>query len=585
VGQLLTRHTRPLAIAAAIVALAGSATGCRRTADQAQPPHSAPSAPARPTPGGEIVALLRAEPQSFNWLSRHDASTYLLTTLTQARLVRVNRATDALEPWLADSWVASPDGLKYTLKLRSGVTFADGAPFTADDVAFSFAAAYDEPGGSILADSMKVAGKPLTVAARGADSVDITFPAPFGPGLRLLDNLPILPRHKLKDALAAHRIGEAWGLATPLRDLTGLGPFVLSEYAPGQRLVFSKNARYFRRAADGTPLPYLDRITVELVPDQDAQLLRLTAGAADTTVAEVRPEDYAPLKKAAVDGKLQVLDLGASLDADSLWFNLKAGAFAGDPRAAWIQREELRHAISLAVDRTAVVDSVFLGAATRIFGPVTPANQTWFTNEIPMTPHDPVEAKRLLASIGLEDRNGDGQLEDPRGTPAAFAILTQKGQTAYERGAAVIRDELKKIGLRVDVVTLDGNAVVQRFASAKGYDAIYFRLLNSDTDPALNSDLWLSGGGAHLWNLGGQPTAWEREIDALMARQMTTLDANERKRIFADVQKIFAAHEPMLFFAAPRIFVAASARMTNLTPAVSRPQLLWAADTIAVTGR
>jgi ABC-type transport system substrate-binding protein len=67
-----------------------------------------------------------------------------------------------------------------------------------------------------------------------------------------------------------------------------------------------------------------------------------------------------------------------------------------------------------------------------------------------------------------------------------------------------------------------------------------------------------------------------------MARQTSALDERERKRLFDEVLMIFAEHLPIVHFAAPRIFVAASARVTNLTPAVQRPQLLWSADTIAV---
>jgi peptide/nickel transport system substrate-binding protein len=168
--------------------------------------------------------------------------------------------------------------------------------------------------------------------------------------------------------------------------------------------------------------------------------------------------------------------------------------------------------------------------------------------------------------------------------PARLTLLTAKGQTALERGGAVIRDELKRIGLTIDVVPLEGNALVQKFLAGKDYDAAYFHLTSTDTDPALNADFWLSTGGAHVWNLAQKSpsTEWERQIDELMLGLASALDDAERRRVFADVQKIFAAHLPMVYFAAPRVFVGASTRMMNLTPAVSRPQLLWSADTIAV---
>ncbi len=91
-------------------------------------------------------------------------------------------------------------------------------------------------------------------------------------------------------------------------------------------------------------------------------MLRLDAGRIDMTGSELRPEDYAPLKRAADAGRVQLLDLGVASDPDSFWINLRPGAFAKDPRAGWMQRDELRQAISLAVDRQVFADTVYLGA-------------------------------------------------------------------------------------------------------------------------------------------------------------------------------------------------------------------------------
>ena len=214
--------------------------------------------------------------------------------------------------------------------------------------------------------------------------------------------------------------------------------------------MFTRNPRYFRKDAGGAQLPLLDRVVVEIVPDQSAELLRLEAGQTDLSEREIRLEDYAPVKRAADAGRLKLFDVGVAVNADSLWFNLKPGAFDGDPRAAWIQRDELRKAISLAVDRKVFVDTVYLGAGVPVFGPITPGNKAWYAPELPQPAHDPAQAKALLASIGLTDRNGDGTLEDAANRPARFTLLTEKGQTALERGVAVIRDELAKIGLTVD---------------------------------------------------------------------------------------------------------------------------------------
>ncbi len=297
----------------------------------------------------------------------------------------------------------------------------------------------------------------------------------------------------------------------------------------------------------------------------------------------MRPTAYAPLKRAADQGRVKLLDLGVSRNADGLWFNLKPGALGDDPRAGWLQRDELRRAISLAVDRKLFADTVFLGAGVPVYGPETPADKIWYWPGLPQTPHDPAAARQLLASIGLTDRNGDGLLEDAQNRPARFTLLTQKGRPNLERGAAVIRDELKKIGLAVDVVALDAGAVIDQFLHAR-YEAIYFNADKSDLDPGTNPDFWFSFGSAHVWNLEQKApaTPWEQRIDELMTRQIASPDEAERKSLYNDVQKIFSEHQPIVYFVAPRIYVAHSARVTNLTPVEYRPQLLWRPDTVAV---
>jgi len=533
--------------------------------------------------GGELLVSVRSEPISFNRHASRDTTTHLVMMLTQARLVRVNQATQALEPMLAESWTSSDGGRRFDVKLREGVTFSDGAPFTAQDVVFAFEAAYDLRSGSVLGDTIMAGGKPLKVEAAGEHAVTITFPESFAPGLRILDALPIYPRHKLESAFKAGTLRRAWGLTTPLNELAGLGPFVLSDYQPGQRMVFTRNPRYFDKASDGTPLPYLDRLVVDVIPDQSAELLRLESGQLDMMTSEISPDAYAPLKRAADEGRVKLVDVGVSRNADGLWFNLKPGAFANDPRAAWLQRDELRKAISLAVDRQMFAETVFLGAGVPIFGAETPANKVWYWTGTPQTPHDPAAAKQLLATIGLTDRDGNGTLEDASGRPAEFTLMTQKGRPNLERAVAVIREELKKIGLTVDVVTFDSTTVVQRFLGAQ-YDAVYYNATKTDLDPGTNQDFWFSSGSAHPWNVEQKTPAtdWERRIDELMVRQIASRDDAERHRLYDEVQKIFCEHLPIVFFVAPRVYAASSARVLNVTPSDARPQLLWRPETVAV---
>jgi peptide/nickel transport system substrate-binding protein len=544
-------------------------------------PDRADSSPAPAGVAQEIVATVRGEPATFNRYSGIGFPAHLVSLLTHARLGRINRETQALEPWLADRWTRSDDGLRYRLHLREGVSFSDGHPLTADDVVFSFDAVYDPETASPLADALKVAGKPLKVTAQNPHEVEIAFPAPWGPGLRLLDALPIYPKHRLEPARAAHLFSKAWDTTTPGPEMAGLGPFVIESFTPGQRIVLARNPHYWRRDAAGRSLPYLDRLTLEIVPDQSAELLRLRAGQADLLQSELRPEDYLPVKQDADRGRVRLVDVGPGLDTHMLWFNLTAAAQA-DGRQ-WLRRDEFRQAIAHAIDRRQFARTVYLGAAEPAWSPISPANTSWFDPAAPKAAFDPARSRTLLAGLGLHDADGDGRLEDARGEPARFTLLVQKGVAAGEKGAAVLTEALGSLGISIDIVTLDQGALMTRW-SRGDYDAIYHLIMATDTDPGGNLDLWLSSGATHLWNPGQKTpaTEWERRIDTLMLRQAGSLDGSERRRLFNEVQGLLAEHLPLMVFAVPHVYVATSARLSGGLFAVQRPQVLWDPDTLSV---
>ena len=252
-----------------------------------------------------------------------DYAAQLFTLLTQARLVRVNMATHEVEPWLAESWTSSPDGLVHTPTLRDGLKWSDGLAFSSADVAFTFAAVFDPRVKSVLASSLEVDGDPLTVATPDARTVVVTFPHPFGPGIRLLDNVTILPKHKLEAALTGGTMATAWGTTTPPAEIVGMGPFVLSQYEPGQRLTFARNPHYWRKDDRGIGLPYLDGLVLRIVPDQNAEFLQVSNGGLDVMTGDLRPDDLAAARAAEQAGSVRLYDVGVGLDPDMLWLNLR----------------------------------------------------------------------------------------------------------------------------------------------------------------------------------------------------------------------------------------------------------------------
>jgi peptide/nickel transport system substrate-binding protein len=390
--------------------------------------------------------------------------------------------------------------------------------------------------------------------------------------------MPILPRHKLEAALDDGTFAKAWGPGTSLTNVVGLGPFVLSEHVPGERLVFTRNPNYWRRDAANVQLPYLDKLTWTIIPDQNTESLRMESGDVDFMVnGDIRPEDYARFRRAADQGKLRLLDVGIALDPNLLWFNL------GDPSPTrdLYRDRTFRQAVSYAIDRNAIVNTVYLGAAVPVYGPVTAGNRNWHVESTPTYPYNPAKAREMLASLGLKDTDGDTVLER-QGKPVRFSILTQRGHTVRERTVSMIQEHLRQVGLAIDVVALDPNSMFERFGK-KDFDAIYYALQASATDPALSYDFWLSSGGFHLWNPAQKTPATEAEkrIDDLMHRQAAAKTLTERQQIFAEVQKIMGEELFGIYLAAPRVTLAVSRKVVNPQPSLLIPQLLWSADTLA----
>ena len=547
------------------------------------PAPDAPSTVELPQRGGVLAASLRSEPRSFNRLVSRDYPALVFALLTQARLVRANMATHELEPWLAESWTSSPDGLVHTLTLRDGLKWSDGAPFSSADVAFTFAAVFDPRVKSVLASSLEVDGDPLTVTTPDARTVVVTFPHPFGPGIRLLDNLTILPKHKLEAALAGGTLAEAWGTTTPPAEIVGMGPFVLSQYEPGQRLTFARNPHYWRKDERGIGLPYLDGLVLRIVPDQNAELLGLQSGELDLTQQQLRPDDYGAAREMERAGRLRMAEVGVSLDPDVFFFNLRPAMWAKDPRRAWLFTDTFRKALNHAIDREAYANTVFLGAAVPVHGPVSPGNKTWFWPDLPRYAFDREKSSALLAELGLANRDADAFLEDAAGNEARFTLIHYKGNTAIERGAQVLKEAFERVGVAMDLAPLEPGTLIERML-AGNFEAIFFNYVATDSDPAMQRDFWLSSGSGHVWNISQKTPAtdWEREMDTLVTRQAAAVDLAERVRLFRDVQRVFSEHLPAMYFAAPRLFVAVGPRVRNETPGVTRPQLLWSADTLAL---
>jgi peptide/nickel transport system substrate-binding protein len=258
---------------------------------------------------------------------------------------------------------------------------------------------------------------------------------------------------------------------------------------------------------------------------------------------------------------------GPGLEYSFLVFNL-----AGRPL---LQRKSFRQAVNAAIDRDAIVKLVYAGRAAPLAVPVPAGNKAWINTRIAVPSRSPERARKILAADGFQWSRDGALLAD--GKPVEFSIITSNNNRERVQMAGLIQDDLKQIGIKVDVVPLEFLSVSDRVQRTHEFDAAILALASGDADPNPEMAVWLSNGGNHLWN-PNQPapaTTWEGEIDALMRRQMVTRDYTARKRLFDRVQEILAEYQPMVALVTPHVLVGARKDLANFRPAILEPNTLW----------
>jgi peptide/nickel transport system substrate-binding protein len=532
--------------------------------------------------GGRLVISLRAEPKTLNPLTATDApSREVILGAMQADLVHINRATQLTEPALAKSWKVSGDNLQYTLTLRRGLRFSDGQPLDADDILFTFRVYLDESVHATQRDSLIFDGKPIAVRKVDAWTVVFHLPKPYGAGERIFDGLTILPRHLLEKVYADGKLSQAWGLATPANQWAGLGPFRLKEYVPGQRLVLERNPYYWKQDSKGNRLPYLAELDFIFVPSSDAQVLRFQNGETDA-ISRLGAENFSVLSHQ--QRGFTMIDAGPGLEFNFLFFNLSEPGDKASPeivrKQKWFRELKFRQAVSLALDREAIVRLVYQGRGAALWGPVTSGNQRWLNASLPHPPRSIEGAKQLLKAAKFSwttSANGESALVDSDGKPVEFSILSSSSNADRAKMATLIQDDLKQLGMHVQVAPLEFRSLIDRITQTKEFEACVMGLVSFDADPSADLNVWLSNGGTHLWNPSQTHpgTAWEAEIDRLMEQQHSTPVFGQRKKSFDRVQEILAANQPMIFLASPDILTGAKNTLGNFHPAILEPYILW----------
>jgi len=509
--------------------------------------------------GGELRFCLYSEPKTFNPLLVADTSSEAIRYMTAGVLIRVNRQTQELEPELAVSWRVVSEGRGMTFKLRQHVAFSDGTPFSAEDVAYTMRTLFDPHLHAPTADSFR-GGTGVKIDRPAADEVTLTFPTPVAGMERLFDQVGILSNK------------------SPKKEMASLGPYYVARYKPGSEVDLARNPYYWKRDAQGLRLPRIDTVRLYIQQNRALELIRFERGELNLMSA-VPPEIFDQLQARM---PAAVRDLGPSLESEMMWFNQSPKAPLPAYKKQWFQSREFRRAISAAVNREDLCRLVYRGHARPAEGPISPANRFWFNASLKPHRYDPKEALDGLSQAGFRLR--DGQLYDAQSHAVEFSIVTNAGNQAREKLAQMIQQDLKRIGIRLNVVKLDYSAIIDRISQSLDYESCLLGLTNVDLDPDAQMNVWLSSASNHQWNpnQSSPATPWEAEIDRLMQAQGSELNPAKRKAYFDRVQEIVSQEVPFLYLATRNALVAVSPSLQNANPSVLRPQAVWNIEKLAL---
>jgi peptide/nickel transport system substrate-binding protein len=500
----------------------------------------------------QLRFCIRADPKTLDPLAASEEVSETIRYLTGGVLIRLNRATLQLEPELAERWAVRDGGRRIDFVLRKGVRFSDGTPLEAADVAATIRRLNDPQLRSGLAESFRTGPGEIRTEANGADRISVLFPAPMAAVETLFDQLAITSRRS-----------EQWNQQV-------LGPFQVAEHKHGQYVLLKRNPQYWKTDSSGRKLPYVGSIRLDVQPNRDVELLRFRRGEIHF-IDKLEPEAFLRLRSQMASA---AIDAGPSLDSEVLWFNQVPDAPIPASRRAWFRSLRFRRAVNIAIARDDIVRLVYRGYALPATGHISPSNKLWANSALLAPRYNPLEALTLLQQDGFRKR--DATLLDPAGSPVEFSIITNAGSKTRMQMATMIQQDLKKIGIQVNIVPLEFGSLVERITQTNLYEACLLGFTNMEAEPTTQLNVWVSSGTLHAWNPGQKSpaTPWESEIDRLMRSQAG--EPQRRRKVAVDrVQQIMAEHVPIIYLVHPKVLVAVSPQVANVAASPVVPHLYW----------
>jgi peptide/nickel transport system substrate-binding protein len=474
--------------------------------------------------GGELVIGKGQEAVGFDPGVVTAASSFDLISIVYERLVEFDEAGEP-QPMLAESWDI-PDDLTYTFTLRQGVTFHNGQPLTAADVKHTFDRIKDE-----ATASPRVAQFTSVDSIEATGDLTVTFHLnePYGPFLATLSSgfSSIVPA------------GDTIDLQS---EMVGTGPVILESWKQDTETVLAAFADY--RVAEE---PKLATLRYRIMPEESARLAAIRTGEIQLTAIA----DPLTVESAQQSEGVQVLEQDTT-DYYLLGLNCAEPPF-DDPK--------VRQALSLAIDRQAIVDAVFFGRG-QVSGPIVPTMGDWAqpVGQLPNYTVDRDQAKALLEEAGASD--------------LTFKILVGSLYQEFESIALVIQDQLAEIGVTVELEPVEWGTFIDRWIARDFQSFVSYNSSGNDPDGALYS-AFITDGGTNAFQFS------DEQVDQLLEEGRATTDPDARKETYQQVETLLAEQVPAVFICTRVGFFALRDTVSGFQPTVAQTWSTLAETTVA----
>ena len=504
------------------------------------------------TPGGTLVIASAGEPDVLFPPLVATITGKQIGDLVYDHLADIGNSLNTVgdadfKPHLAKSWTWSPDSLSIQFHLDPAAKWHDGVPVRASDVAFTYSIYKDSatasPSAPLIADIDSVTTP---------DSLTAVFwfnkrsPTQF---FEATNPMVMIPEHALKGIR-----GQALRTAPLTRAPIGSGRFRFVEWKPAASVeIAADTANYAGR-------PYLNRVIWSIAADPNVAFTRLMGGEADF-LEQVTPPELAQIR-AHHEVRTELIP---GLDYNFIQFNLHDPKNPAKPHAVFGDRE-VRRALTMAVDRSRIVQSVYDSLAAPAIGPTVRAYPTTDTTLKQIT-YSPDNARRLLDSLGWRVTGSDS-VRKRNGRPLEFTLTVPGSSKNRVNMAVIIQDQLKQVGAKMNVDKLEFAAFIDR-ENKRQFDAMLGGW-HVDASPAGIRQTWGSA-GAHPGgsNYGSYTNA---SFDAQADSALSSMRLEDRRALFKRAYQTIIDDAPAIWLAEPKSAVAISRRIHTTA---LRPDAWW----------